>query len=260
MHPMITIITIVAMRQLTTTHTVLQGVHTAERTNTEQVSRLQVARETRLAHSKITIHRIHILQDPIRRLAPVRRLLLTEHTPRQAPVVLPLPIGPTPRQATNPHLPHKQPHTDSPHKGHTPRWVQQLPLLKMVAMQLSTRQWLIRHRSLAPRGLGPIPLRPRLCIALHRGTHSIAQIRTNIDNAHPRSFHMKAMTPCYDENQKLALLRLMTGLLSHTDHDQRASRGLVHTPIRLTLISFLKSLFPMPWIETFYSPSTTMYR
>lgn len=53
------------------------------------------------------------------------------------------------------------------------------------------------------------------------------------------------MTPYYDENQELALLRLMTGPLSHTDHDQRASRGLVHTLIHLTLISFLKFLFPM---------------
>lgn len=53
------------------------------------------------------------------------------------------------------------------------------------------------------------------------------------------------MTPYYDENQELALLWLMTGPLSHTDHDQQTSRGLVHTPIRLPLISLLKFLFPM---------------
>jgi hypothetical protein len=53
------------------------------------------------------------------------------------------------------------------------------------------------------------------------------------------------MGPYYDENQELALLWLMTVSLANTDHDQPASRDLVHTPIHPPLISFLKFLFPM---------------
>lgn len=62
----------------------------------------------------------------------------------------------------------------------------------MVAMQLSTRQWFTKHLSLALMGL-PVraalleqtPLRPRPCIVLPQGTHSLAQIPINIDEVHP---------------------------------------------------------------------------
>lgn len=51
------------------------------------------------------------------------------------------------------------------------------------------------------------------------------------------------MRPYYDENQELALPWLMTRSFANTDHDQPASRDLVHT--HTPLISFLKFLFPM---------------